>query len=483
VTRLALRFVTIVGIAGAPLGAQSGPQALDRTKPPVLSGPPVLHLPALAQGSLANGISLQLVEHHTLPLVQVTLVIRGGTRLDAAQPGIATFTTRMLTEGAGARDANALSSELTFLGAQLAANAGADAFVLSLNVPKRSLGPALELMADVAMRPTFRAADLARQRDLRLASILQRKDQPTQLASLAFNQVVFPVGHPYHQPSDGDSSSTVALDSAHVRAFYERAFVPSRASFVVVGDVTEPEMRALLGTRFGGWKGATAPAALQQVTARPVTNATVRVYLLDKPGAAQSVIALGAPGTDRLNPDFPAIIVMNTLLGGSFSSRLNANLRETRGYTYGISSGFRWAPLPGPFSVSTSVRTDVTDSSLVEIFKELRALRETPVSATELARGKAYVALAVPGEFETNAQVASQLVSLGYFGLPLASVTDFVAKVNAVTAADVQRVARKYLPADNATLIVVGDIAKIRPGIDALKLGPVSLLDVSAVAR
>jgi predicted Zn-dependent peptidase len=480
---LVFRLAALAGLAAAPLAAQPGPSALDRGKPPTLSGPPALHLPALARGSLANGIGLELVEHHALPLVQVTLVVRGGTKLDAAQPGIATFTTRMLTEGAGARDANALSSELTFLGAQLAASAGADAFVVSLNVPKRSLGAALDLMADVAMRPTFRATDLVRQRDLRLASILQRKDQPTQLASLAFNQLVFPAGHPYHQPSDGDSSSTAALDSAHVRAFYERAFAPSRATFVVVGDVTEPEMRALLAARFGAWKSATAPTALPQVTTKPVTNAKIQLYLLDKPGAAQSVIILGAPGTDRLNPDYPAITVMNTLLGGSFSSRLNANLRETKGYTYGIGSAFRWAPLPGPFSVSTSVRTDVTDSSLVEIFKELRALRDTPVNATELARGKAYVALAVPGEFETNAQVASQLVSLGYFGLPLASVTDFVARVGAVTAADVQRVARKYLPVDNATLVVVGDVAKIRPGIEALKFGPVSLLDVSTIAR
>ncbi len=482
-----VRQLVAVGFFAAPvaaqLAAQDSPQALDRSKSPTLAPPPALHVPAVASGSLANGIGLQLVEHHALPLVQVTLVIKGGTKLDGTQPGLATFTARMLTEGAGSRDANALSSELTFVGAQLSATAGPDAFIISLNVPKRSLGPALDLLADVALRPTFRTANLDRQRDLRLASILQRKDQPTQLASLAFNQILFPIGHPYHQPSDGDSASTAPLDSASVRAFYDRAFSPSRAAFVVVGDVTEPEMRGMLATRFGTWKSAAAPAPLPSVTTSPTANANAHIYLIDKPGAAQSVIIAGAPGADRLGPDYPAIVVMNTLLGGSFSSRLNANLRETKGYTYGIGSSFRWAPTPGPFGVSTSVRTDVTDSSLVEIFKELRALRDTPVTPTELARGKAYVALAVPGEFETDAQVASQLVSLGYFGLPLASVNRFVAAVNAVTAADVQRVARTYLPVDNATVIVVGDLAKIRPGIEALKLGAISVLDVSTVAR
>ncbi len=458
-------------------------QALDRTQVPTLDKPPALKLPAIERASLPNGVTLQVVQQHELPLVQLTLVIAGGTKLDGNQPGLASFTTRMLTEGAGTRDANALQGELAFLGAQLFANAGTDAFTISLNVPKRTLGEALDLLGDVILRPTFRAADVRRQRDLRLASILQRRDNANVLASLAFNQLVFPIGHPYHRPSDGDSVTTAALDSTSVRRFYEQTFVPERARIVIVGDVTVPEVRALLARRFDGWTRGTAARTMAAVTAKPVSNTAIKIFLVDKPGAAQSVIYLGAPGAERLSPDYPALTVMNTILGGSFSSRLNANLRETKGYTYGISSRFAWAPLAGPFSISTSVRTGVTDSALVEIFREVKMIRDLAVDGTELERAKAYVALGVPQRFETNGQIAAQIVDLGMFSLPLTSLGDFISKVNQVTAADVQRVARQYLPAESATLVVVGDIAKIRTGIEALKLGAITVLDVQQVAR
>ena len=486
-TRRHLAVLASLGpmFACAPLAAsaQNTAGALDRTKPPALGTTPKFNLPTVARGTMQNGITLQVVEHHALPLVHVTLVIDGGSRLETGQPGLAGFTTRMLTEGAGTRDANALQSELAFLGAQLNAGAGAESFTVQLNVAKRSLGAALDLMADIVLRPTFRSDNVKQQRDLRLQSLLQRRDQPTQLAALAFNQIVFPEGHPYHYATDGDSASTAALDSARVHTFYQRAFVPERAKFVVVGDVTKSEMQTLLGSRFGAWKHAAEPVTIPRVTGKPVANDGVKIYLVDKPGAAQSVIQLGGPGVDRLGPDYAAVTVMNTILGASFSSRLNTNLRETKGYTYGINSRFAWSPLPGPFSVASSVRTNVTDSSLVEIFKELRAIRDAPVDAKELERAKAYVALSVPGRFETNAQVAGQLVDLGSYGLPLSSVNDFVARVNAVTAADVQRVARQYIPADKATLVVVGDLAKVRAGIEALNLGSIAVLEVSSIAR
>jgi zinc protease len=476
-------LATLAACAPFAARAQNAPGALDRTKPPVLRPATKFNLPAVAHGTLPNGIALQVVEHHALPLVHLTLVIDGGSRLEAGQPGLAGFTARMLTEGAGTRDANALQGELVFLGAQLNAGAGAESFTVQLNVAKRSLAEALDLLTDVVLRPTFRSDNVKQQRDLRLQSLLQRRDQPTQLASLAFNQLVFPEGHPYHYAADGDSASTSVLDSARVRAFYEHAFVPERAKFVVVGDVTEAEMQSLLAPRFGAWKRAGEPLAIPKVSVKPVANDAVKVYLVDKPGAAQSVIQLGGPGADRLGPDYAAVTVMNTILGASFSSRLNTNLRETKGYTYGISSRFTWSPLPGPFSVASQVRTNVTDSSLVEIFKELRSIRDAPVDAKELERAKAYVALAVPGRFETNSSIAGQLADLSSYGLPLSSVNDFVSRVNAVTAADVQRVARQYLPADRATLVIVGDLAKVRAGIEALKLGTISVLDVASIAR
>jgi zinc protease len=469
-------------LSPATLTAQTT-ASFDRTKPPALGKTPTLHLPAIQRSTLANGVGIQLVGQHEVPLVQVTLVIDGGSRLDGAQPGLAGFSSRMLTEAAGTRDANALQSELAFIGATLNTGALADVFIVSLNVPKRSLGAALDLMADVTLRPQFRAADIRRQRDLALAGILQRKDQPTQIASLAFNQIIFPAGHPYHNSSAGDSASIASIDSARVRAFYNASFVSSRARFIVVGDVGKAELESLLASRFSAWKSGATPLTIPTVSVQPRSNASTQLYLVDKPGAAQSVVYIGNPGADRRSPDYPAISVMNTILGGSFSARLMSNLRETKGYTYGVSSSFRWAPVAGPFAISSSVRTNVTDSSLVEIFKELRAIRETPVSTAELDRAKAYIALALPARFETNAEIAGQLVDLGTFSLPLSSVRDFGARVNAVTAADVQRVARQYMQADRETIVVVGDLAKIRAGIEALKLGTITVLDVGAVAR
>jgi zinc protease len=476
-------LAALMALAPAIIAAQGATGALDRSHPPALGASTAFHLPAVARGTMPNGVGLQVIEHHALPLVHVLLVVDGGSRLEGRTPGLASFTARMLTEGAGTRDANALQSDLGFIGAQLTAGASEEAFVLQLDVAKRSLGQALDLLADVALRPTFHAANIHQQRDLRLQSLLQRRDQPTQLAAVAFNQLVFPAGHPNHDPADGDSASTALLDSARVREFYNGAFAPGRAHFVVVGDVTEAEMLAFLAPRFGAWKATGTTLAIPKVMVRPVANDDVKIYLVDKPGAAQSVIQLGSPGADRLSPDYAAITVMNTILGASFSSRLNTNLRETKGYTYGISSRFGWAPLPGAFVVASQVRTNVTDSSLVEIFRELRSIRDTPVDAKELERAKAYVALAVPGRFETNASMASQLADLDSYHLPLSSVTDFVARVNTVTAADVQRVARQYIPADRATLVVVGDLAKVRAGIEALKLGTVTTLDVSSIAR
>ena len=466
----------------APVAANAQ-AAFDRSKVPVLPPAPRLVLPAVNSARLANGIALQVVPQRELPLVQVTLAVAGGSRLDGADAGVASFVARMLTESAGGKDVNALQNELAFLGATLNASANWDGFYVSLNVPKRSIGAALDLMADVVQRPAFTAADVRRQKSLRAASILQRRDQPNAVATLAFNSLLFPAGHPYHNPPDGDSASTARLDSASIRRFYERTFVPSRAKFIVAGDITAAEASGLLAARFGVWKAAAAPLPVPGIAVTPRVNPAVKLFLVDKPGAAQSVISIGSPGVPRSSPDYAALVVMNTLLGESFSSRLNSNLRETKGYTYGISSRFGWQPVPGAFRISSGVRTDVTDSSLVEIFRELHRMQDAPVDATELARGKAYVALTIPGDFETIGQIVSELVTLDTFGLPLSSVSQFIMRVNAVTAADVQRVAKKYLPADRATIVVVGDLAKVRAGIDALKLGPSTVLDVSSIVK
>lgn len=463
---------TALALGSLPASLRS--QDFDRSQPPRLAPPPSLTLPTARSATLPNGLTLRVVEMHEVPLVQFRLLIAGGGRADGDDAGLATFTANMLDEGAGTRDALAIAAEAEFLGASLGTSANWDYTIVTLRGPKRSMGRALDLMADVVLRPTFAAAEVSRQRDLRLAGILQQRDNPGVVANLLFNDITFPDGHPYHRSLTGDSASTALLDSAMVRGFYARTMLPGRATLLITGDITLAEAQREVEHRFGGWKssGAAAPAPAAPAAELPQRTG---LYLVDKPGAAQSVIVIGHPGVARTHPDYFALEVMNTILGGSFSSRLNTNLRETKGYTYGARSGFQYLPLPGPFTASSSVRTNVTDSSLVEFFKELNDIRDRAVDPDELERAKNYLALGLPGEFETTSQMAGKLSELLTFGLPMSYYEEYVRKILGVTTADVQRVARTYLQPDRSTIVVVGDLTKIRPGIEALRLGPVSV--------
>ncbi len=478
--RVVCRWVASVLLALAPSIATA---QYDRSKPPELARPARLVVPPVLSTTLPNGIRLKVVENRELPLVQVIAAVDGGIRLDGSTPGISTFMTGLLDDGAGSRDAAALQAEVAYLGANLSSNASWDAYTVSLKVARRSLDPALDLLADVIRRPTFSSAELRRQRDLRLASFLQTRDRPEAVASLAFNMAVYPEGHPYHRPTNGDSISTARLDSTTVRAFYSSTIRPERTTFIVVGDISLTEARAALASRFGDWRVPGGARPVPAITTGPAARTASRVYLVDKPDAAQSVIQVGWPGVERTSPDYAALMVMNTILGGSFTSRLNMNLREEKGYSYGAGSGFAFRKVPGPFAATASVRTNVTDSSLVEFFRELRALRERPVTADELARAKNYLELQLPGDLEGTSQVAGEIASLQVFGLSLDALPRFATAVRMVTVADVQRVARQYLTPDRATIVVVGDLAKVRPGIEALKLGESEAWDVTRVVR
>jgi predicted Zn-dependent peptidase len=474
-----MRLPALLLLVPAGLAAQ----ASKHTQPPTLAAPAALTVPAVKSFSLPNGIQVRLVEQHELPLVQVTVTVTGGSRLDDQTSGIATFMAGMLDEGAGTRDALALQSELAYLGANLTTSADWDRVTVGLKVPVRTLPAALVLMGDVVLRPSFRAEDVRRQRDLRLTSLLQARDQPGTLAGLAFNQAVYPAAHPYSRSANGDSATVAGYDSATVRRFYEGTVRPERATIFIVGDVREADIRSLITRQFGGWRVTGTALALPAAAPAAQHPATTRVWLVDKPEAAQSVLMIGWPGVERSSPDFAALLVMNTLLGGSFTSRLNMNLRETKGYSYGASSGFSFRVVPGPFIASSSVRTNVTDSSLVEIFKELRGVRDSIVPPDELGRAKMYVELGLPGTLESTSQIAGQLAQLATFGLTLDELPRHAARVRAVTAADVQRVARQYLTPDRAHVVVVGDLARVKGPIEKLGLGTATTLEVAKVAR
>jgi predicted Zn-dependent peptidase len=461
----------------AAVPAALAAQTADRTRPPALGPAPALRVPPVQTTTLPNGLQLAVVEMHKVPVVDVTLMLDAGAVADPADlPGLATFTANMLDEGAGRRSALEIAEEADFLGARLNTGASYDGATVALHVPKRQLGAALDLMADVVLRPVFADSEITRQRDLRRTQILQQRDQPVAMAGLAFPAIVFGAQHPYGRPMNGTEASTALLNRDRVNQFYQTCYRPGAAKLLVVGDITLAEAQQLIAARFGGWeRGPAPPTAPAAAAAAPAART---IYLVDKPGAAQSVIRIGNVGVPRSTADFFPLQVLNTILGGSFTSRLNQNLRETHGYTYGANSQFVMRRMAGPFQAGASVQSAKTDSSLIEFMRELRRIRDEAVPQAELDKAKAYITLGLPGDFETTSGAAGQFRALLEFGLPLDYYNSYVQHINAVTAADVRRVARQYIDLDHFVLVVVGDRSQVEAGIRALNEGPISLRDL-----
>jgi len=480
-TAVGLRRCAVTLSAAAVLLTVRPPDRLsaqvDRTKPPALQPPPALRLPAVQTTMLPNGLTLVVVEMHKVPVVDVQLLVDAGAARDpSAAPGLATFTATMLQQGAGARSALDVADEAAFLGAQLGTGASFDGATASIHVPKRRLEAALDLLADVVLRPVFADSEIARQRELRAAQLVQQRDEPVAVANIAFPAIVYGREHPYGHPLNGTDSATARLARERVAEFYQTYYRPNDARLLIVGDVTLAEARRLAAARFGGWERGDVPAFPSPPAPPPAATRTV--YLIDKPGAAQSVVRIGHAGPVRTTPDWFALEVLNTIVGGAFTSRLNQNLRETHGYTYGAFSQFAPRRLSGAFVALASVVTAKTDSSLIEFLKELRRIRDETVAPPELAKAKAYLTLGLPGDFETTGGAAGRFRELLSFGLPLDYYDHYVDRINAITAADVQRVARQYIDPDHFDIVVVGDKSQIEAGIKALNEGPIAYRDL-----
>ncbi len=465
-------WVASVALLAPPVAAQTAP---DRSAPPELGPPPALNLPPVERFNLSNGLPVILMEKRGVPVVEVDLVVKTGSVDDPdGKVGLASMTASMLDEGAADMDALQLADAIDFLGASVTPWAGVHASGVDLFTPVSRLDEALTLMAAVALEPTFPEAELERLRVERLTELLQARDEPRAIASVQFNTTLFRDGHPYGLWAD--EASLRAITAGDLRAFHDSNYHPDRSALIVVGDVTATHMQPLLEAAFGNWRpGASLTAQVE--TAPQVQGRTV--YLVDKPGAAQSEIRIGRIGAPRVSDDYFPLIVMNTILGGSFTSRLNSNLREDKGYSYGAGSFFDMRSTAGPFVAGAAVQTDVTDKALVEFMLELTAIDE--VSEEELGRARNYVALRFPGRFETVGGIASQLADGFEFDLPDDYFNDYVPSVLAVSKEDVERVARQYIDPDNIAIVVVGDREKIEAGIAALGLGRLELLDVEEV--
>ena len=473
--RFSAAAVLVVAL-GAGVLAQQPP---DRSHPPQAGPPSALRLPAIQKRTLSNGLPVWIVELHDVPVAQVNLVVFSGTANDApGKYGAASLAAAMLEEGAGSRSALEIADAVDYLGADLGTTTTSDASAVRLHVPVARLADALPIMADVALRPTFPKDELERQRQQRLTSLLQGRDDPSTMSAVAFSRVLYGRGHRYGTPQMGTAETIKTFTSDDLRGTYASAFRPDRAVLLAVGDITADQVMPLFEKGFGAWKASGAAASEKlPATGEPPAR---QVYLVDKPGAPQSQIRIGRIGVPRSTADYFPIQVMNTVLGGSFTSRLNNNLREVHGYAYGASSSFDMRGEAGPFVAAAGVQTDKTSEALKEFFNELNAILK-PVPADELARAKNYVSLRFPSAFETTGDVSRRLEDALVYKLQDDYFSTYVQNIQAVTGADVQRVAQKYIRPDRLAVVVVGDLKAIEAGIRALNLGPVTVMTIDEV--
>jgi predicted Zn-dependent peptidase len=310
-------------------------------------------------------------------------------------------------------------------------------------------------------------------RQERLTALLQARDDPAAVATPAFARAVYGDEHRYGTSAAGTAATLTAFSAEQLRAFHGAMYRPSNATLIVVGDIAAAGGLPLLERAFAAWPEAAAPAKRPLAAARDADG--VQIVIVDMAGAEQSQIRVGAVGVARSTPDYFPLQVLNTVLGGSFTSRLNQNLREEHGYSYGASSRFDMRLAPGPFAAAAGVQTDKTAEALTEFFNELASIRER-IGDDELTKAKNYLALRFPGDFETIGDLAGQLEELAAYGLPLTYYSDYTARIAAVTAPDVQRAAQAHLPLDDLTVVIAGDLARIGPAVRALELGPVRVI-------
>jgi predicted Zn-dependent peptidase len=379
----------------------------------------------------------------------------------------------LFTSGTQSRTAIDISDGFLALGARYGSSANYDGTFVSLQVLSNRLTPALELFADVVQNPSFPPAEVRRELPRRLNAIAQQRDNPSVVLGNLVAETLYGPAHAYGVSLLGTEATMKHARPDELRTFHRAQIRPDRATLVAAGDVSRQALLAALETTFAGWKGAAAkPRPLLEPAPRAGGG---RIVLIDRPGATQSHVALADVGVPRKTPDYAALVVLNTILGGQFSSRLNLNLRETHAYTYGAGSAFDMRRGAGPFRTFGAILRESTGPAVTEMWRELERMRNEPVSAEELAAAQAYLVGRLPARFETAASTADALGALAVHDLPLDEYATYPARIARVTAADVQRAAQTYLRPERLRIVVLGDAASVRAPLEALKLGPVEL--------
>jgi zinc protease len=441
-----------------------------RRNPPTAGAAPKPSLPEPKVFALANGLKVYLIESHNLPVFSASLVTLGGSEGDSTKkPGVAGFTVAMLTEGTTTRSATKIANDADQIGARLTKNASNDIAYVQISALSNVADPALDLLSDVVQHPAFKDEEIERIRKQRLTSLLQLKDQPVQIAFSVANRAIYGDNNAYGYRSIGTEPSLKSITRDDLASFWKGHYAPSDSALVFAGDLTEKQARDLAEKYFGSWssKGtASHPPAAPEAVQR-------HVILVDLPGAPQTAIWAAGVGVPRSTPDYATLNVVNTMLGGLFSSRINMNLREEHGYTYGAFSMFQFMRGAGPFLAGASVRTDVTGPALRELVSELDRIRTTPLSADELKMSKDHLIRSLPGDFETVEETTGRMADIFTYNLPLDYYRTYPAKIDAVTSEQAAAAALKYIHPEKMVFVAVGDKAKIQPQIEKLDLGPV----------
>jgi zinc protease len=450
----------------------------DRSKAPEPGTPPELKLPRLQRASLSNGLKVILAERHEVPLVNFWMVADAGYAADQfAAPGTAKLTSSLLDGGTRTRTALQISDQLAMLGAELRVFSNLDLSTVSLSALKTKLDPSLELFADVILNPVFPEEDFKRQQKQQLAAIEREENTPVQMALRVFPGLLYGADHAYGNPltGSGTTASVSKMTREELVKFHQTWFRPNNATLIVAGDITLVELTPKLEKLFAGWKPGQVPK--KNIKSVPLTPKST-VYLMDKPGALQSVIMAGHIAPPTANPKEIAIEAMNDGFGGMFSSRLNSNLREDKHWSYGARSLLWAASAQRPFLAYASVQTDKSKESMAEMNKEFHdILGKRPISADELASIQANETLSLPGSRETLDAVGKSISDLVQFGLPDDYYETLAGKVRALKTSDVDDAAKTAIHPDNLIWVVVGDRAKIEAGIKELGLGELKFLD------
>jgi zinc protease len=440
---------------------KAGPVAPPRVPPPT-------------SFTLSNGLTVVLSERTNLPIVSMALVVKTGS--DANPPprsGLANFTAAMLDQGTATRSALKLADDAAQIGTAIGTTSSMDSSRVQVRSLKRNASAALDLLADVALHPSFPAEEIERQRGQRLTQLVERRGDPDAIANTAMAAALYGPRHAYGFTELGTEAGVKSVTRDDIAAFWKQNFVPNNAALVVGGAIDATELRSLAEKAFAGWAAGT-PAKPALASAE---TTSAKVVVVDLPGAPQTQVRVAAVGAPRSTPDYASLEVMDMILGGLFSSRINQNLRQDHGYTYGAYSLFQYRKGPGPFFVTTGVRTDATGPAVEEIFKELARMQRAQVNADELALGRDALVRSLPGYFETTQSAVATIAGTYVYDLGLDYYTKYPQQIGGVTSANIQDVARRYLVPAKFVVVAVGDRAKIGPQLEKLNLGGIEIRD------